>query len=144
MLFTNAPVHGYDGIEKGFHLFGALGHQHRLEIIAVLQSGTNPRNNGINIFKDGSQLNPYHIIRYGGVHNARTYGFRKHFCFLGIVAGNGQEREPFKRDLLGVTGAGYHPDVFPRDFKITHQVFAYHNIVVRYHAFDGRDHKFPL
>ncbi|MPN38426.1 hypothetical protein SDC9_185950 [bioreactor metagenome] len=121
-----------------------MRHQHGLKVIAVQQTRTNSRNNGIDVFKDGSQLNANHIARNGCFQDARTYGLRKFCRFLNIIAGNGQERESLKRHFFCVARAGYHPDILLGNLEIAHQVFADHNIVVRDHAFNGRNHELPF
>ena len=55
------------GLQETVHLLYGIGHEYRLEIIAVFQSAANAGGNGIYVFEYGAVFDTCHVVTYGSL-----------------------------------------------------------------------------
>ena len=100
---VHASLDGVHGSEEAVHLLHGVRHEHRLEVVAILQSSTDTGSNGVNVFEHGRVLDADHVARGLGLDKlACQTVVGKGLGFLGVTASHGKVAESFERHFLGM------------------------------------------
>ena len=100
---VHASLDGVHGSEEAVHLLHGVRHEHRLEVVAILQSSTDTGSNGVNVFEHGRVLDADYVARGLGLDKlACQTVVGKGLGFLGVAASHGEVAESFERHFLGM------------------------------------------
>lgn len=64
---TDVSVQRMYGLQEAVHLLDGVGHEYRLEIVAILQTAANPCGNGIYVFEHGTVFDAGHVVADGSL-----------------------------------------------------------------------------
>ena len=130
--------------QKTAHLSGAVGDQHREEVVAVTQPDGDADREGVDVFQDGGVLDAVQVGRVAQVNVVRGEFLAQHLGVLRVGADHREVGELAARDLLGVRRAGDDADLFVRQVVAVVDVFDDGLVVAGNDALDGRDDEFVL
>ena len=140
----DGPPDGIDRVEETVHFLHGVRHEHRLEVVTILQTRTDTGRYGINILQDGSIFYAQDIRRGLGLDIAGSQYLRESTCLVEVCTAHGKIREPFHRHLLGVRRTSDDSEIIVRDTVSLVEILRADEVFVRYDSLDSRHDQFRI
>ena len=94
-----------DAVDETLHLAHGIGHKDSLEVVAIFETRTNARSDGIDIFQDARELHANDVLADGGMHIVVLEEIGYLLPYLGVGATHGEIGESLPSYLLGMRGS---------------------------------------
>ena len=130
-------LHGTHACEEALHLLHGVGHKHRLEVIAVLESAAYTRSDGIDVFKHRGILYSENVGRHFRLDKVRRYDVGKGLGLVAVLASYGEIRQPLHCHLFGMRWSADAGNVAVRHGEHFVEVLRAAQVVVGHDALDG-------
>ena len=133
-----------DSREETCHLLHGVRHEHRLEVVTILESGADAGSNGVDVLQHGGVLNADDIIGSLGLDKVAGEDIGESTGFLNVGTSDGQVAQSLKSHFLGMAGASQTGQVLMGYVEHLVEILRADKVFVRHDAFDGSDDKLVL
>ena len=138
---VDAALDGMDGCQEARHLLHGIRHEHRLEVVAILQARADAGGDGVDVLQHTRVLNADDVEAGLCLDILAREHLSESLGLLLVRAAHGEIAQPLERHLLGMAGTADARQVVVGHIVHLMEILRAREILIGHDAFDGRHYK---
>ena len=130
-----------NGCKEAVHLLDGIGHENRLEVVAILQTATDTSCDGIDILQNRRILDAHHIGRGLGLDVFARKDIAEGLGFFAISTTYGEVAQTLQSNLLGMRWTTNASEILVRYIVYLMKILATNEILIRYDTLNSCEYK---